>query len=341
WDKVQQSYATLLESIRRQPGVEAAGVSNRLPLDAGWRMSFQIEGRPPARANEALQAQHISVSSGFFEAFNASLTSGRLFADSDHAGSEPVIVVNQTFARRVFPGEDAIDKRIRSFAVQIGPLGRNLPGTVPFRVVGVVADIHQAPLGQAAEPVIYHTARQFPFRAMTVVIRSRDLAAATSAVRRSVRELDPSLALADVRTMDDRLMATMAAPRLLMFVLTTFAALTATLAMIGVYGLLACVVNERRRELAIRLALGAQPSALARLVTIQGLTLAVVGIAVGMAGAQLAGGLLKNVLFETRTTDTAAMIAAAGILFVAAALACLGPARRAARVPAIEGLKSE
>jgi ABC-type antimicrobial peptide transport system permease subunit len=141
--------------------------------------------------------------------------------------------------------------------------------------------------------------------------------------------------------MDDRLMATMAAPRLLMFVLTTFAALTATLAMIGVYGLLACVVNERRRELAIRLALGAQPSALAGLVTIQGLTLAVVGIAVGMAGAQLAGGLLKNVLFETRTTDTAAMIAAAGILFVAAALACLGPARRAARVPAIEGLKSE
>jgi len=126
-----------------------------------------------------------------------------------------------------------------------------------------------------------------------------------------------------------------------MFVLTTFAALTATLAMIGVYGLLACVVNERRRELAIRLALGAQPSALARLVTIQGLTLAVVGIAVGMAGAQLAGGLLKNVLFETRTTDTTAMIAAAGILLAAAALACFGPARRAARVPAIEGLKSE
>jgi predicted permease len=341
WDKVQQSYTTLLESVRRQPGVEAAGISNRLPLDAGWRMPFQVEGRPPARANEAIQAQHISVSSGYFEVFNASLTSGRVFADSDHAGSEPVIVVNQTFARRVFPGEDAIDKRIRSFAVQIGPLGRNLPGTVPFRIVGVVADIHQAPLGQAAEPIIYHSARQFPFRAMTVVIRSPEIASGMSAVRRSVHELDPALALADVRTMDDRLMAAMAAPRLLMFVLTTFAALTATLAMVGVYGLLACVVNERRREMAIRLALGAQPSALARLVTIQGLTLAAAGIAVGMAGAQLAGGLLKNVLFETRTTDTAAMIAAAGILLVAAALACFGPARRAARVPAIEGLKSE
>jgi predicted permease len=341
WDKVQQSYATLLESIRVQPGVEAAGVSNRLPLDAGWRMPFQVEGRPPARPNEAIPAQHISVSSGYFEALSASVTSGRLFADSDRTGSEPVIVVNQTFAGRVFPGEDAIDKRIRSFAVQIGPLGRNLSGTVPFRIVGVVADIHQAPLGQAAEPVIYHTARQFPFRAMTVVIRSRDVGAATNALRTSVHELDPSLALGDIRTMDDRLMATMVAPRLLMFVLATFAALTAALAMIGVYGLLACVVNERRRELAIRLALGAQPSALARLVTMQGLTLAVLGIVVGLSGAQLAGGLLKNVLFETRTTDTAAMVTAGGILLVAAALACLGPARRAAHVPAIEGLKSE
>src|SRR5206468_12835032 len=138
----------------------------------------------------------------------------RVFADSDHAASEPVIVVNQTFAQRVFPGEDAIDKRIQSFAVQIGPLGRNLPGRVPFRIVGVVADIHQGPLGQVAEPVIYLTARQFPFRAMTVVIRSRDMAAATSALRRSAHELDPSLALGDVRTMDDRLMARMAPPRL-------------------------------------------------------------------------------------------------------------------------------
>ena len=176
---------------------------------------------------------------------------------------------------------------------------------------------------------------------MTLVVRGRDMAAATSALRNSARELDPSLPLSNVQTMDERLIATTAAPRLLMSVLTAFAALTATLAAIGVYGLLACVVNERRRELAIRLALGAQPGALARLVTMQGLTLALIGIVVGLAGAQFAGGLLENVLFETRTTDTSAMIAAGGILLVAAVLACLGPARRAAHVPAIEGLKSE
>ena len=341
WEKVEQSYTTFLESVRRRPGVAAAGAANVLPLEPGWRLPFQVEGRPSVPANEAIQAQHICVTSGYLEAFGAALVSGRMFADSDHPQSEPVIVVNQTFARRVFPGEDAIGRRIQSSAVQIGPLGRNLLGRTAFRIVGVVADVHQAPLGQAAEPVIYHTARQFPFRAMTVAARGADVAAVTTALRASVREFDASLALRDVRTMDDRLMATMVAPRLLMFVLTAFAALTATLASIGVYGLLACIVNERRRELAIRLALGAQPSELARLVTVQGLTLTLAGIGLGLAGARLGGGLLKDVLFQTRTTDMAALVAAGGILLSAAAIASLAPALRAARVPAAEGLKTD
>jgi predicted permease len=341
WEKVEQSYTTLLASIRSQPGVESAGAANVLPIEPGWRVPFRVEGRPPERANESQETQIVSATSGYFETMGASLLSGRFFADSDHPQSEPVVIINQTLARQAFPGEDAVGQRVQSSALGIGPLGRNLSGRVPFRVIGVVADIHQAPLSQASEPVIYYTARQFPFRAAHVVIRGRDRAAATTALRTSVRQFDPSLAVGDVRTLGDRLMATMVAPRLLMFVLTGFAVLTATLAAIGVYGLLACVVNERRRELAIRLALGAQPGALARLVTMEGLTLALVGIGVGLAGAQLAGGLLKEVLFQTRTTDMAALIAAGAILLSAAAVACLGPARRAARVPAAEGLKAE
>jgi putative ABC transport system permease protein len=341
WEKVEQSYTTLLASLRTRPGVDAAGAASTMPLDPGWRLPYQVEGRPPAVVNENPIAQHVSVSSGYFESLRASLVSGRFFADSDQSQSEPVIVVNQTFAKRVFPGDDPLGKRIRSFAVQIGPLGRNIPGRVPFRIVGVVADIHQAPLGQAGEPVIYHTQRQFPFRALTVVVRGKDPAAATTALRSAVRDLDASLALADVRTMDERLLSAVTAPRLLMFVLTTFAVLTALLAAIGVYGLLACVVNERRRELAIRLALGAQPSTLARIVTTEGLVLALAGIVVGLAAAQLAGGLLKDVLFQTRTSDGVAIAAAGGLLLVAAGIACFAPARRAARVPASEGLKSE
>jgi putative ABC transport system permease protein len=341
WEKVEQSYTTLLASVRGRPGVDAAGAASTLPLDPGWRLPFQVEGRPPAVPSDMPIAQHVSVSSGYFETFHATLVSGRFFADSDQARGEPVIVVNQTFARQVFPGEDPVSKRIQSTALQIGPLGRNIPGRVPFRIVGVVADIQQAPLGQAGEPVVYHTQRQFPFRAMTVVVRGKDPAAATAALRSAVRELDASLALADVRTMDERLMSAVTAPRLLMFVLTTFAVLTASLAAIGVYGLLACVVNERRRELAIRLALGARPSTLARIVTTEGLLLALGGIAVGVVGAQLGGGLLKDVLFQTRPSDLTAIGAAGGILLVAAGIACLAPARRAARVPPSEGLKTE
>jgi len=147
--------------------------------------------------------------------------------------------------------------------------------------------------------------------------------------------------LSNVSTIDARVRAREAAPRLLMGVLLAFAVMTSLLAAIGVYGLLACIVNDRRRELAIRLALGAKPASLARLVTSHGLILTAGGIAAGFALAQLARGLLSAVLFQTRTTDAAAAAAAGGLLFAAAALACLAPALRAAKVAPIDGLKGD
>ena len=338
WPSVESFYATLLDGVRRQPGVEAAGLANATVLQPGWRIPIAVAGRPLPRADEAPIAQHVTVSSGYFEAFRARLLAGRFFQDSDTALSEPVIVVNQSLATRLFPGEDATGQRIISTVQQIGPLGRNLMFTsrevhqVPFRIVGVVGDVHQAPIGQASEPVVYHTQRQFPFRAMTVVARGPDTATVVAGIRQALRSQDGAVALSNVRTMEERLITATAAPRLLTAVLTTFAVLTGLLAAIGVYGLLAWTVNERRRELAIRLALGAQPGALARLVTGQGLALTAGGVVLGLAGAQLAGGLLQDVLFETRTTDLVAMSGAALLLLSAALLACLAPARRAARV---------
>jgi putative ABC transport system permease protein len=223
----------------------------------------------------------------------------------------------------------------------IGPLGQNVMGRGPFTIVGVIADIHQAPLAQADEPVIYHTLRQFPYRPMMLAAKGTDLGTVAAGMRTALRAMDPSIALSNVRTMEDRVRARTAAPRLLMYVLLGFAAVTATLAAIGVYGLLACVVNDRRRELAIRLALGAQPSALARLVTLQGLALTLSGVAIGLGVAQLARGLLRAVLFQTRTTDTVAILVTATLLLLAAALACLAPARRAAGVAPVEGLRGE
>jgi putative ABC transport system permease protein len=339
WKNVGQFYATLLERVRQQPGVEAAGAANFMPFEAGWRIPFGVEGRPPARAGEELIAQHHSVSEGYFEAFRVKLLAGRSFTDHDGPTSEPVIVVNSTFARRHFPGEDAVGKRIMSFAQQIGPLGRNLIGRVPFRIVGVIADIQQAPIGQQMEPAIYHTARQFPFNAMSLALRGPDMAALTTAIRAAVRQTDPTLALGDVRTMEERHLNATAEPRLLMFVLSVFAVLTGVLAAVGVYGLLMWVVNERRRELAIRLALGARPTALARSVTLQGVTLVAIGAAIGLTASRAAGTLLRAVLFQTGLSDPGAVAGSVILLLAAALAACALPAWRAAKVEPLEGLR--
>ena len=341
WPKVDQFYTALLEGIRRQPGIEAAGAATALPLDAGWRLPFGVDGRPPARSDEDAMAQHLSVTPGYFDTMRATLLEGRLFADTDRRDSEPVVIVNETFARRVFPGEDALGRRLVSTATNIGPLGMNVVGRGPFRIVGVIADVQQAPPGQPGERAVYHTARQFPFRAMTLVARGADASVVATGLREALRRQDPSLPLGNVRSMNERLLARSSAPRLLMVVVLAFATVTSALAAIGVYGLLAGAVNERRREMAIRVALGAQPAALARRVTAEGLALAATGIAIGLTIAQLGGRLLQAVLFQTRTSDAPALVSTCVILLSAAALASFAPARRAARVPPTEGLKVE
>jgi putative ABC transport system permease protein len=339
WASVEQFYNTVLARIRQQPGVEAVGIANFLPLEAGWRVSFNVEGRPPAREGSEHLVQAHSVSDGYFESMRAPMISGRLFTAHDGPKGEPVILVNETFARRYFPGEDPVGRRLTDLPRGIGPLGRNLLDRVPFRIVGVVGDIQQAPIGQPMEPAVYHSSRQFPFSAMSVALRGPDVAALTTAMRTAVGQTDPTLALGDTRTMDERLRRATAEPRLLMFVLSAFAVVTGALAAVGVYGLLMWVVNERRRELAIRLALGARPSMLARSVTVQGVTLVAIGTAIGIAVSRAAGTLLQAVLFETRVGDPVALVGSAVLLLAAALFACALPAWRAARVEPLEGLR--
>jgi putative ABC transport system permease protein len=340
WASVEQFYAALIGRIRQQPGVDAAGIANFLPLEAGWRVSFNVEGRPPARPGEESMMQTHSVSEGYLEAMRARLLAGRLFTAHDGPKGEPVIVINDTFARRYFPGEDPVGRRLTSLPNGIGPLGRNLmPHGTAFRIIGVMADIQQAPIGQPMEPAVYHSSRQFPFTAMSVVLRGPDMAALTNAVRTAVRQTDPTLALGDIRTMGERLRKATAEPRLLMFVLSAFAVVTGVLAAVGVYGLLTWVVNERRRELAIRLALGARPSMLATRVTVQGVTLVAIGTLIGIAVSRAAGRMLQAVLFETGVSDPVALGGSAALLLLAALLACALPAWRAANVQPLEGLR--
>jgi predicted permease len=341
WKAVEQFYATLLQSVRQQPGIESAGLANALPLNIGWRFGYAVEGRPAARSDEAPVAQYVVASSGYFETFRVRVVAGRVFTDNDTATNEPVAVVNETLARRAFPGEEAVGKRLVSVPQQVGPLGRNLSAGKPFRIVGVIADIHQAPLGQASEPVIYSTLRQFPFRAMTIAARGPDAAAIVTGLRAALRAQDASLPLGIVETMEERVREATAGPRLLTAVLLTFAVLTAVLAAVGVYGLLAWTVSDRRRELAIRVALGASPSRLAWLITLEGLTLCAAGTGVGLIAALLGRGVLADVLFQTPASDMVSLAAAATIVIAAAALAICAPALRATRVAPAEGLRAE
>ena len=183
WPKVEQFYATLLEAVRRQPGVEAAGARQRDAARSG--MAHALPGRRPPgpRAGRTPIAQHVCVSSGYFETVPRARSSRAGSSPiHDTADTEPVVVVNETFARRAFPGEDAIGRRIVSTAQQIGPLGRNLMFTTRIRASLPHRRRRRATFtrrrsAQAAEPVIYHTQRQFPFRAMTIVARGTDAAA--------------------------------------------------------------------------------------------------------------------------------------------------------------------
>ena len=274
WPTVATEHATILERIREQPGIVSAGNSNSLPLEHGWRNPFQPADQTFARPEDRPQVQYHSVSDGYFETMGAKMVEGRAFTASDTADGEAVVIVNETLARRFYAGRSAVGQEIVSTPSQVGPLARNLTWTflpdgkrtppARTRIVGVVADIQNVPLGSPAEPAVYAPTRQFPFGSVTIAVAARDRATAVQAVRRRLKAVSPQTPIGTVETWEDRLASRTAEPRLLMTTLTTFGALAAFLAALGVYGLFSWSVALRRRELAIRLTLGERPAGVGR-----------------------------------------------------------------------------
>lgn len=341
WAMVASTYDAILDHLRQQPGVRAAGASNFLPLDPGWRVAFGIEGQPLSREGEAPQAQFHSVTDGYFEAIGARLRSGRSFTARDTAASTAVVIVNETFARRHLGGTPGPEAILTTTVTGIGPLGRNLMPGGRFAVVGVVADVKDTPIGQPSESAVYFAFRQFPFRAMFLSVDAAEGASSVAAIASSLRAAAPGIPLTDTHTWAERLRARTAEPRLLMAMLVFFGALAAVLAGLGVYGLFSWMVALRRRELAIRLTLGARPSALGTLILRQGALLAGAGLIVGWIVVRSSGPALARVLFGVSPGDVASMAAAGGLLLGASLLACLPPAIRAMRVDPVEGLRAE
>ncbi|HUQ87952.1 MAG TPA: ABC transporter permease [Vicinamibacterales bacterium] len=351
WVPVANVHSRILDEIRAQPGVTAAGAANFLPFTVGWRNPFLIEGQPrPARQEDLPQAQIQSVSEGYFEAMGATIVRGRAFSAFDHKDAAGAVIVNETFAKRYLPDIDPVGQVIRTWATGIGPLGANLksppsyrppPEGLPAQIVGLVKDVNNVPLGQTVEPAIYFTTRQFPFSEVFIAVNATDPGVAQTAIRNALRKVVPNVPMSTTQTWGERFAAKTAEARLLMTILLFFGGLAAVLAALGVYGLFSWSVALRTRELAIRLTLGAKPSSVGALVIGQSAVLVIAGLAVGLVIVRLAESALTRVVYGVTTTDALALATASALLLLAAIIACVPPAIRAMRVNPVDGLRAE
>ena len=343
--KIADFYGQLLTLVRAQPGVSGAGLANFLPLNAAWRLAFLVDGRPRPAGQDAPQAQNQSVDEDYFRVIGVPLVKGRFFDAHDTMDAPGVVIINEALARREWPNEDPIDQRITTSIRFIGPMGAVLmPPATRYQIVGVVADLKNASLVDTPEPAIYFSFRQFSFRGFNVVVKASgrgDVPALVGAVRTSVQKLDPNLPLSAGRTLEGVISDATDRPRALMLLMGVFAVLALALAALGVYSVLSFAVNQRQQELSVRAALGAQPRDLLWLVVRQGLVLTAIGAAAGGVGAFVLGRVLSSLLFGVSPGDAAAFAAAIATATLAALVACILPARRAASLDPLQGLRAE
>jgi len=270
------------------------------------------------------------------------LVAGRFFDARDTAEAPGVVLVNEALARREWPDADPLAQSLTTFVRFVGPMGAMLmPPNTKFQVVGVVANVKNQSLVREPEPTIYFTFRQFAFRELHLVVEGRaDGAQLVAAVRASVRQLDPNLPLADAHTLQQIVDGATDRPRALMLLMGAFAAIALALAALGIYSVLSYSVSQRRQEISVRMALGAQRGDVVWLVVRQGLSLSIVGGVVGIAGALALGRTLSGLLYGVSPVDAAAYAAAGGVVLMAALAACWLPAHRAAGLDPGDGLRA-
>jgi len=342
WPAVSRFYEDLLDDLRRQPGIEAASASNFLPLATGWRIPFQIEGRPPMPIGEESNVQYHTAGTEYFATVGVPVRAGRTFDRHDTLDSPGVVVINEAMARKYWPGGDAIGAKVHALTKYIGPLGVRLADSDEYEVVGVVGDVKNSSLQRDAEPAMYFPIPQFPFREMYLQVRGRGAAAGLlPVVRDTVWSRDPALPISKVQTMEQVLGASVTRPRFLMVLMSGFAALALVLAAVGIYGILSYAVTERRHEIGIRVALGAQAPLVVWLVVRQGLALAVAGVGLGALAAYLGGRSLSALLYEVGAADPLTFAVVAALVLGVAIVACYVPARRASRLDPITALRTE
>jgi predicted permease len=326
-------YSQLVDRVRALPGVRSASVTNYLPLGfESIRQRVQIEGRLP-EANKWLGAGAMSVGPDYFETMGIPLLLGREFTEADSEKSLSVVIVNQEFVRRYFPGEDAIGKRISTKK----DANQN---PIWSEVVGVVKTGKYGSLRESPQPFLYHPFSQgFDPRAMLVVESSGDSRLQIPAVRQVIQSLDPAVLILDSQTMNDYMTLPLFFARITGVLLGVFGGLALALAMVGLYGVIAYSVAQRTREVGIRVALGANRATVLLLVIGQGLKLTLIGAAIGLVAAFVVTRLIQSLLFGISATDPVSFAAATLLLVAIACFACYWPARSAARVDPMIALR--
>ena len=318
----------LLESVQRVPGVATAAVNRATPFYGGSRTVAFFPDRPIDRANPPVVGRHY-ISADYFRVLGIPLLAGRLLTSADRAGTTPVTVVNETAARRFWPGESAIGKRVW-FGTTTGPFS---DPSRAVEVIGIVGDVKYDGADQPMMADFYTSFLQFSYPDTVVLVKTHGRPAdAIPAIRAAVATVDPALPIYDVLTLDDRIDGILARPRFNAFVVGAFALIALALAALGVYSVLAFSVLSRAKEMAVRMALGADRGRVVTMVLRQGLTLAAIGVAAGLAAAIGAGRLLQGLLFGVVALEPWLLAFGSAVMLAVAALAALLPARRAARV---------
>jgi putative ABC transport system permease protein len=324
----------VLERISSIPSVRAAGSAHFLPLvGLGSATGFHVLGRPVPSPGDMPVTQVTVVSPGYFSAMAIPLLKGRMFDDRDRPESPSVVVINNSLARQFFPDEDPLGKRL---SIQWGePEGG-------YEIIGVTADVRQESLDKAPKPAVYLLHDQDPGGSAHLVIRTTgDPMGITQAVRTYIRAEDPNVPVSAPRKLREYVSESTSASRFSMTVLTAFATLALVLAALGVYGVMAYSVAQRTHEIGVRVALGAQRRNVLALVLKNGLALAGVGIAAGVAGALILTRLMAGLLFEVRPGDPLTLIVVSAVLGAIALLATWLPARRAMSVDPMIALRYE
>ena len=327
-ERVRGYYQALLDRIAAVPGVEAVGSAKDFPLrGTGELRPLTVPGNVSGDAEKSVRLAVLHVSAGYFRAMGVPLREGRTFTTADREDAPPVWIVNEAFAKRYFPNESPVGKVVRM-------------GPVAIQIIGVVGDFRQKSLTEPAEPYAYIHYPQNMRAGMSIAVRTAgDPLRYANAVREAIWSVDRDQTITNVETLSAIVGDNVARPRLLATLLVLFGVMGLTLGVLGIYGVLAYSVSQRRQEIGVRVALGATPRAVLGLVVGQGMLLAGIGVAAGIAGALVLTRVMATVLYEVRTTDPATFAAVVAVLLGAALVASWLPARRALRIDPVQALR--